>query len=171
MTITALARFLAHALELESQAVERYGEMADAMETHNQAEVAGLFREMRGYAVLHRDEIAGIAAAIGGVVKLAPWEFDWGGGAESPESADWDDSHYLMTATHALGAALASEQRAHRYYATVAATTTDAEVQRLAHAFAQEEGGHAALVHQWLGRYPLPDDDWAADPDPPNAGE
>lgn len=164
----SIGMFLAHALMLESDAVDRYAEMADAMDQHNQAEVANLFREMAHYATLHRDEIRAIAGRHGGVIKMAPWEFDWGGSAESPESADWDNTHYLMTAHHALQAALSCEQQAHRYYAQVAVETADDAVRVLAHDFAREEAGHAAQLHKWLDRYPLPPAGWAEDSDPPN---
>lgn len=167
----SLALFLAHALQLESEAVERYRELTDAMAAHNQPEVAKLFREMSGYAVMHRDEIAALAAERGGLPRLHPWEFDWGGQAESPEAADWDEAHYLMTASHALQAALACERSANRYYAGVAATTQDAEIARLADEFAQEEAGHAALLEKWLARHPAPQEGWDDDPDPPNVSD
>jgi hypothetical protein len=39
----ALAEFLAHSVELESEAQDRYGELADAMEGHHNREVAAFF--------------------------------------------------------------------------------------------------------------------------------
>lgn len=166
--MSPVALFLAHALQLESEAVERYRELADAMETHNQPEVAKLFREMSGYAVLHRDEIHGIAASTpGGLPKLNPWEYDWGGESDSPEAADRDATHYLMTPGQALQAALDCERKANRYYAEVAVTTADPETARLAADFAEEEAGHAALLEKWLERHPPPPADWDDDPDPP----
>lgn len=167
----SLALFLAHALQLESEAVERYRELTDAMDAHNQPEVANLFREMSGYAVMHRDEIATLAAEHGGLPKLLPWEFDWGGQAESPEAADWDEAHYLMTPFHALQAALACERQANRYYADVAAATQDPDVALLAAEFADEEASHAALLKKWLAAFPAPDDGWDDDPDPPNVSD
>lgn len=167
----SLALFLAHALQLESEAVERYRELTDAMAAHNQPEVASLFREMSGYAVMHRDEIATLAAELGGLPKLLPWEFDWGGQAESPEAADWDEAHYLMTPFHALQAALACERKANRYYAGVAAAAKHPETARLAAEFAEEEAGHAALLEKWLTRHSAPDEGWDEDSDPPNVSD
>jgi rubrerythrin len=167
----SVALFLAHALQLESDAVERYSELTGAMEAHNQPDVARLFREMSGYAVMHRDEIRAIAGTGGGLPRLQPWEFDWGGGAESPESADWEATHYLMSPAHALRLALDCERMANRYYAGVAAVTKDAEVARLAAEFAEEEACHAALLEKWAEKHPLPAAGWDDDPDPPNVSD
>lgn len=167
----SVALFLAHALQLESDAVARYRELTEAMEAHNQPDVARLFNEMSGYAVMHRDEIRAVAGTRGALPKLHPWEFDWGGGAESPESADWEATHYLMSPAHALRLALDCERMAHRYYAGVAAVTRDAEVARLAAEFAEEEAGHAALLEKWAERHPLPAAGWDDDPDPPNVSD
>ena len=41
---TALEELMAQALAMEREAVERYTELADVMETHNNREVAALFR-------------------------------------------------------------------------------------------------------------------------------
>lgn len=161
------ALFLAHALRLENEAVERYGELTHAMESHNQPDAAALFRRMAGYAILHRNEISGLAAASGGLPRLAAWEFDWGGAGDSPEAADWEDAHYLMTAHHALHAALICERKAQAYYAMVAATAADDETARLATLFAAEEAAHAALLEEWLPTHPAPSAGWADDPDPP----
>lgn len=163
--------FLAHAVELESEAAERYDELADSMDAHNNPEVAALFRELAGYSRLHRDEVKGIAAQTGGIPKVAPWEFQWDNSAESPEAASFDHTHYLMTPYHALRMALLCENQGHKYYAAVADETKDPRVAELARAFAEEEAGHVALVRKWLERYPAPPEGWDEDPDPPNNPE
>jgi len=163
-----LGLFLAHAVELESEAAERYDELADSMEAHNNLEVARLFRDLAGYSRKHRDEIKGIAAEYGPVPKVAPWEFQWRNSPESPEAAAFEDAHYLMTPHHALKMALMCETQAQKYYAAVAAETEDTDVAKLARDFADEESQHVALVRQWLQRFPLPPEGWDEDPDPPN---
>ena len=45
LVINTLDELLAHAHELEREAVERYEELADQMEVHNQPELAKLFAE------------------------------------------------------------------------------------------------------------------------------
>lgn len=163
-----LGMFLAHAVELESEAAERYDELADSMEAHNNVEVAALFRDLATYSRKHRDEIRDIAAEHGPVPVVAPWEFQWGDSPESPEAAAFEDVHYLMTAHHALKMAVMCETQAEKYYAGVAAETRDPDVAELAREFADEESHHAALVRQWLERFPPPPKGWDEDPDPPN---
>ena len=48
-----LAELMAVALEMESEAAQRYAEFADAMETHNNVEVAALFRKMASIETGH----------------------------------------------------------------------------------------------------------------------
>lgn len=160
--------FLAHAVELETEAAQRYQELADAMEAHNNPEVAALFRELGGYSSLHRDHVKAIAAAHGPLPKVAPWDFQWEITAESPEAAAFDAAHYLMTPHHALKVALLCESQGSRYYGAVAEATKDPAVAELARQFADEEFGHVELVRRWLGKYPAPPEGWDDDPDPPN---
>lgn len=168
---TDVGLFLAHALELEMEAAERYDELADSMTAHNNPEVAKLFHELAGYSRRHMDEVKRIAADFGPIPKVAPWEFNWGNTAESPEAASWEGAHYLMKAHHALKLALMGEIQGNKYYEGVAGETKDPEVARLAREFAEEEAGHVALVQKWLERYPLPKEGWDEDPDPPNISD
>lgn len=168
---TNVGLFLAHALELETEAAERYAELADSMEAHNNADVAKLFRDLGGYSSKHRDEVQALARQYGPLPKVAPWEFQWDGNAESPEAASWEGTHYLMRPHHALKLALLSETQGSKYYEAVAAETRDPEVARLAREFAEEEAGHVAIVKSWLERYPLPTEGWDDDPDPPNISD
>ncbi|HYH19927.1 MAG TPA: ferritin family protein [Azospirillum sp.] len=163
--------FLAHALELENEAAERYEELADSMEAHNNVEVATLFRDLAGYSRKHAAEVKQVAAEHGPVPKVAPWEFQWDSTTESPEAAGFEHAHYLMKPHHALTMALLSETQGNTYYASVAAETKDPEVARLARAFAEEEAQHVTLVRKWLERYPAPKDGWDDDPDPPNISD
>ncbi|MGQ9364690.1 ferritin-like domain-containing protein [Azospirillum sp. ST 5-10] len=163
--------FLAHAVELETEAADRYEELADSMEAHNNVDVAALFREMAGYSRKHRDEVLGIAEAFGPLPAVAPWEFEWDATAESPEAAAFEHTHYLMTAHHALRMALRCETQGSKYYAAVAAATKDPRVAELARSFADEEAGHVELVKRWLQRYPAPPEGWDDDPDPPNISD
>ena len=58
-----LYAFMAQALAMELEAVERYTEFADAMETHNNLEVASMFRTMAGpkHPPCHRRRRPGLA--------------------------------------------------------------------------------------------------------------
>jgi rubrerythrin len=161
-----LRLFLSHAVALEGDAAERYHELTEALDVHNNPEVADLFRRMEHYSNLHLAEARERAEAAGGVIRLKPWEFQWADG-EAPESADLDATHYMMTAHHALKLALAAEKNAHRFYDGVRAVTTNPKVRVLAAEFAAEESDHARELEQWLEHYPPPDADWDDDPDPP----
>lgn len=168
---TSVGMFLAHAVELETEAADRYEELADSMEAHNNVDVAKLFRDLSGYSRKHCNEVLEIAKEFGPLPSVAPWEFEWDSTTESPEAAAFENTHYLMTAHHALKMALQCEQQGSKYYAAVAAGTKDAKVAELAREFAEEEAGHVELVKQWLQRYPLPPEGWDEDPDPPNISD
>ena len=57
VTPRTLAELMAMALEMESEAAQRYAEFADAMETHNNVEVAALFRKMANIETGHAQAI------------------------------------------------------------------------------------------------------------------
>ena len=152
------------ALQMEREAVARYGELADMMEVHNNVEVAALFRKM---AEIEGHHVVQILAEMG-------WAEDrpatrtagaWLTG-ESPESVPIEEMHYLMHPWHALQLALAAEQRAVDFFDALARTTEVDSIRRAAEEMRAEEVEHVELVRQWLAKVPKPDDDWAADPDP-----
>lgn len=162
--------FLAHALDLENEAAERYEDLADSMTAHNNAEVAALFLKLAEYSHKHAAEVKAHADTIGGVPHIAPWEFTWPT-AEAPESAAFEKAHYLMRPRQALEMALAGEEQGWNYYRSVANETSDSEVKRLASQFAEEESEHVELVKQWLEKFPKPPEGWDEDPDPPHFSE
>lgn len=160
-----LAEFMAQALAMEQEAVERYTEFADAMEMHNNRDVATMFRQMAGYESKHAEQIM---AQMGWTEAPEPpaGGFGWTD-LEAPETVPGDEIHYLMQPWHALQLALAAEQRAERFFGALAdAATTDA-VRNAALELQAEEHEHVQLVRAWLAKVPEPDDDWQVDPDPP----
>lgn len=162
-----LGSFLAHAVVLEDEAASRYEELAEAMDTHNNAEVAELFQRMAGYSRLHRAEATEHARLhADGLPALKAWEFHWPGN-ESPESAALELSHYMMSEHQALKLALAAEESAHKFYAGVADASQDPAIVALAREFAEEEGEHADAIRVWLQRFPEPEPGWDEDLDPP----
>jgi rubrerythrin len=154
---------MTYALWLELDAVERYRELADAMEMHNNRDVSELFRKMSTIEGKHVDKIMKQmgwtegAAAAAGRGALARFE---------PETAAHDDVHYLMQPYHALALALKGE-RAHRFFESLARAATTPAVKRAAIEMAEEEREHVELVRAWMAKVPRPDDDWNDDPDPP----
>lgn len=160
-----LDEFMAQALAMEIEAVERYSEFADAMETHNNPEVAVMFRTMAGYEAKHAQQIM---SDMGWVEPPAvkrqavAWT-----GFDAPEAPAIDAVHYLMQPWHALQLALASEQRAEAFFGALADAATDPAVRKAALELQAEEAEHVALVRAWMEKVPRPDSDWAMDPDPP----
>lgn len=162
---TDIATFLAHAVALEQEAAERYAELADAMEVHNNQEVAELFRKLSAFSKLHLDEVKAIAANYD-LPQLKPWEFQWTDG-ESPESAPSDRTHYMMTPYHCLQLALFNEKKGHVYYADRAHRATDPEVKKFAQLFADEEAEHVVMLEKWIATVKPPQENWDLDLDPP----
>lgn len=147
-----LPEFLAHAIALESEAADRYLELADMMETHGGSAVSSLFRDMVRFSLMHRDEIIARVGAIE-LPKLRSWEFRW---RAPPEVGGEETVDYLVEPFNALQYGRGNEVRAMEYYRTVAAEATDAEVKRLAGEFANEEAEHVAAIDRWLDRTPKP---------------
>ena len=55
--IHTLPELLAHALAMETEAAERYGELADQMEIHRKTAVAAIFRRLEKAEKKHLDEL------------------------------------------------------------------------------------------------------------------
>lgn len=161
--------FLAHAVALEAESAVTYRTLADAMETHNNQEVAALFRRMADFSSEHEAEA--LRRAEGNdLPRLKSWEYAWGKD-DGPESWAIAEAHYLMTPHHALTAAVAAEQRGLDFYADVGRTAEDPAVCALAEAYVAEETLHVAALKEWLAKHPSPKAGWNDDPDPPNCVE
>ena len=161
-----LNEFMTLALAMETEAAERYAEFADAMEMHNNLEVAALFRKMANIEGKHATQIM---AEMGWKEPPAmpPGRATWEG-FEAPETAPGDEVHYLMQPYHALQLALQSEERAALFFARLARAATVGTVRKAALELEAEEREHVELVKAWLAKVPKPDLDWAVDPDPPS---
>lgn len=162
------AQLYAIAYEIEADAVERYKLLADQMQTHNNDELARIFLDLARAEGLHADEIRRLAGDLGVESKRGPigsWR------TESPESADLNAAHYLMTPRDALQMALAAEERALAFYTGLASAAIDPAVKKLAEDLVEEELEHVELCHRLLRRYPLPSVTPDDDPDPPLASD
>ncbi len=148
MLSAELARFLVHSVELESEARERYLELAESMAAHHNDPVAEFFQRMAGEASLHLEEVEQLTGSDS-LPQLAAWEFDWPD-AEAPESTAYEALHYRMSLQQAVRLALASERRAERYYRRVADSSSEPETVQVARQFAEEEAQHAAQLEKIL---------------------
>lgn len=161
--VESIDEFYARAYALELEASERYGDLAEQLEAHNNREVAALFRKIADIEMRHAEEIRRQAGAALVSTAMASSPQDFG----APEGPDYADAHYLMTPYHALAIAAESERRAEAYFDAIARSTTDEKIRTLARQMAAEERAHAELVQSWLAAYPEPAPDWPDDPDPP----
>ncbi len=160
-TIDAL---MAQALQMEREAVARYTELAEMMDTHNNVEVAALFRKMAEIEGHHVEQILADMGWAGDTVT--PREPGAWSTPEPPESVPIEEMHYLMHPWHALQLALAAEQRAVDFFDGLVRSAPTETVRKAAAEMRDEEREHVELVRGWLERTPKPDADWAVDPDP-----
>jgi rubrerythrin len=158
-----LGDLMGEAVAMEFEAAQRYEELADAMETHNNRAVAALFRKLSDIEGRHARQIM---AEMGWTEPPATAGAAWKG-FEGPETTPLDEVHYLMQPYHALALALAAEERAERFFARLARVAKAGPVREAARAMQAEEREHVDLVRAWMAKVPKPDRDWAEDPDPP----
>ncbi len=168
-TIDSMEEFLAHALALEYESVERYDELADVMEVHNNTELEELFRKLAGFGRLHAGEVESHAADMS-LPEILPWEFKWSD-VEAPETGDSGETHYLMTAMQALRFASKNEIAGRDFYQSVADTSASRQVRDLAAEFSAEESEHVAMLDDLISITEEDRPDWADDPDPPHMPE
>ena len=162
--ISSLADLFAIAYQIEIDAVARYRLLADQMETHNNVELVAMFRDLARAEGLHAEEIRRLAGDIdvaAHAARLGGWK-----SGESPEEADLNAAHYLMTPWHALQMALAGEERALAFYQQIVDTAEDPSIKVMAAEFVNEETEHVELCHRLLRKYQAPPDSWAHDLDP-----
>lgn len=163
-TLLTLSELMMQALAMEQEAARRYAEFADAMEVHNNLEVAALFRKMAGIEHKHAQQIMA-QMGWGKMSAPEPRKPSWDG-FEAPETTPGDEIHYLMQPYHVLELALANERRAERFFARLVRAATQASVRKAARALQVEEAEHVALVKAWMKKVPKPARHWARDPDP-----
>lgn len=160
----AYADFMARAYTMELEAVERYAQFAEQMETFNNREVAELFRKLSQVESLHAKRI--LEEMNWPSLPVLPPAFAWETD-EAPETAPFDEMHYLMQPFHALEIALECEKRAAAYFESIAQARVPERVLAAAREMAEEEREHVRLIEAWMERVPKPAADWDRDPDPP----
>ncbi|MBT7756649.1 MAG: ferritin family protein [Rhodospirillaceae bacterium] len=164
MTITDRATLLAHAYAIESEAAERYEELASQMHTSNNHEVGDLFSKLAEIEAKHTAELSLEHGAAN--VTLAATDYSWGS-LESPEVIPFGDVHHLMSPRQALTQALAAERRARDFYEHHAANIPEGDLRTLATEFAAEEAEHVRMVQAWLSRLDSSNDEEREDMDQP----
>jgi len=143
--------FLAFSIRLEKEAAERYGELADAMESSGNREVAQLFRQLSDYSRLHLTD----AMARGGfreIPDVIEGDFGWTD-FENPETAAIWAADPMIGREQALEIALDAETAGYNYYKSVLDTTDDPEVRVFAKEFTEEEREHVAALEKWIAAH------------------
>ena len=169
MAKNTYADFMAQAYTMELEATERYAQFAEQLDTHNNREVADLFRKLSAIEALHAKRI--LEEMGWPSLPALPVAFAWEDDAEGPETAPQDALHYLMQPFHALQLALQCEQRAQKHFEAIAAGKAPKKVRAAAAEMAEEEREHVRLIKAWLARVPKPAAGWDADPDPPRMSD
>jgi rubrerythrin len=167
--VSNLNDLLAVAYQIEIDAVERYNVLADQMETHNNPELVKVFRDLARAEGIHGSEIRRLAGdfdVVNHALQIARFRR-----SESPEEAELEPAHYMMTPWHALQLSLAGEKRALAYFTSIVETAKDPKVKAMAAELVEEEAEHVNLVNRLLRRYPPPGEAWAEDMDPPVSQE
>ena len=167
--ISTLPELLAHALAMETEASERYGELADQMETHRKTAVAAIFRRLEKAEKEHLGDLTERCSKVE-LPHFAPWDFKWRD-SESPEAIDITKVHYHLSVRGAILLALEHERKASAFYTDVAQTAADGEVRALALHFADEERQHIGWLEASLAECGPDDDSALDDPDPPLSQE
>ena len=163
--IRTIPELLAHALAMETEAAERYGELAVQMETHRKTAVAAIFRRLEKAEQKHLAELTGMCSQVA-LPHYAPWDFKWRT-SESPEAIDIGRVHYQLSVREAILLAFEHERKAAEFYAEIADTAEDAEVRTLARQFAEEEHEHIGWLETYLAECGPGDSMAPEDPDPP----
>lgn len=140
--------FLAHAIQLEREAADRFAHLADAMEGGGNAEVGKLFRQLSHYSRLHLAD-ARERSGFRDIPELKSGEFVWPDD-ESPESAAIWAADPLIGPDEALETALAAEMAGLNYYSDVLARATDPEIIAFAREFVDEEKAHVTELKRWI---------------------
>lgn len=165
LKLDSVSDMLAFVLAVENEASERYAEMAEAMDAHNNTKVAEIFREMADIEELHAEGVQRQITQLN-LESVPKTEYQWTS-PEGPETGDFSDLHYLMTPREALLLALHNEKRAAAYFADIAEKVSNDEVKKMAREMATEEQEHVQWVEKWLLDYPEDENEWVEDNDPP----
>nr|WP_319565221.1 ferritin family protein [uncultured Rhodoferax sp.] len=144
----SVEEFLAHTIQLESEAALRFGQLADAMTTVGNHEVGRLFRRLSDYSLLHLGD-ARARAGFRTLPAIAPNDFRWPD-IESPEAAAIWAADPLIGLETALQVALDAESAGLDFYAHILQTTQDPEIKVLAKEFVEEEAQHVAELQRWM---------------------
>lgn len=167
--IRSLPELIAYTHAMETEAAERYLELADQLEVHNNPEVADMFRRLSGLS----DDIKALCLARGeglGLPRIAPWDYRFEC-IELLAAGSVDDVHYLMTPHHVVSLALKCKQRMVEFFRHISDARDDQAMRGTALTLMQAQSEQVALLERWLADCAEPEEGWHEDPDPPTTQE
>ena len=169
ISFSSREEFLAHAHALEQELAERYAEMADSMQVHNNPAVAKLFRELADTGESRAGKLIRQVQDME-LPQVPPWEYQWLDIDALGYEACLQQLHYLMTPYQALQLALRIEQCACTFYRRSSEDAVDPDIQDLARELFVGKQRHLALLQEW-GRRQAVQAKSPDDLDPPHMPE
>jgi rubrerythrin len=155
MKIQTAPELYAHAIAIEREAAERYGELATRMQDEGRDDLARIFAMLADLESGHLQTLE--ARTLDVVLPTIPdGRYHWLG-AGAPETAARELVFRLMTPRLALAMALQAELRAQAFFERVFMTCDDPALRALAREMAAEEQGHVQLIGQLIEETPQAD--------------
>jgi rubrerythrin len=152
--IDSVAELYAHAIAIEREAAERYGEFAERMEDEAHDDLARVFALLARLEAEHLEALERRTAGMA-LPPIAAGGHKWLD-AGAPETAAREFLYRLMTPRYALAIALRAERHAQAFFEHVFWTSSDPALRALAREMAADEREHAALLATMLGEMPEP---------------
>ena len=167
--IDTAAALLAHAIAIESEAMERYAEFATRVSDLGNDEVAGIFSGLARFEREHLEDLTRRSRGMDLPVIDASRHAWLDSGA--PQKAARELVFRMMTPRDAIQIALAAEHRAHAFFLRLQRIAASPALRTLAQEMAAEETDHIALLERALARTPESIPDWGElfKDDTPNA--
>lgn len=148
LEMQTLDQFLSYAVKVEEDAAVHFDELAAAMRTHGNLDVALLFSQLAGYSRMHLAEARGRCVKYDLNVEL-PSSTAWPDNATPERTALWAGDAAL-TRLDALKAALQGERRGYEFYYAISIAAKDAEIRAVAKEFVREESEHVQALKNWI---------------------
>ncbi|HET7365490.1 MAG TPA: ferritin family protein [Burkholderiales bacterium] len=150
--IESPAELYAHAIAIEREAAERYGELAARMDDEGREDLARLFDLLAREEAEHLEALERRTDGLG-LPEITDARYKWLD-AGAPETAARELVYRLMTPRQALAIALRAEQRAQAFFEYVYWTSADPALRALAKEMAAEEREHVTIVGRMLSDTP-----------------
>lgn len=156
--IRSLPEFYSHALAIEHEAAERYGEFRDYFHDHGDEVLAGLCGNLGQAEEEHFRDLARASEGLD-LPPIADGDFRWLESG-SPEAAAREVFYRIAGPRQLLEVALQCECAALAFFEWAERTSADGRVRSLAHELAEEERHHAEWVREALEYQPISNAEW-----------